>query len=918
MIVESPAKARTIGKLLSAGTTVLASRGHVSDLPQRSLGVDVANDFKPQYQLTANGTKVIRDLKAAAKNAAHIYLATDPDREGEAISWHLQRLLESSTKAVFHRISYHEITKSAIAHAFENPGEIDINLVDAQQARRILDRIVGYQISPLLWRNNIVKGGSSAGRVQSVAVRLIVERERQIEAFKPEEYWNLDAVFSPEGHPKTCLKTRLTKLNGKKAVITNAKDANAIADALQSPAVSHKVALVTSTPRNQHPAPPFTTSTMQQAAGSNLRYGTSQTMRLAQELYEGVELQDGNSVGLITYMRTDSVNIAREAQAAAREFISANYGEQFLPAAPPHYRSGKSAQEAHEAIRPTNVNLTPEAVAPYLEANQLKLYRLIWNRFVASQMASARQIDHAIEIASSGEALGKQTCTFRAATRETVFPGYLTVYSFKDLGDEDELDSLTGALPSMTVNSPCKLQQLPKPEQCFTQPPGRYSEASLVKALEANGVGRPSTFASIVKTILDREYVAKQKSALVPTEVGCKVNDYLVSRFPELFDVGFTAKMEGQLDEIEVGKVDWVEMLRSFYGDLQGWMSAVGAGVSAGTISAAQAQEIMALFPDNYTFDPPAAGAKRVYNDAKFIASVRKQLDGGKKPLSERQCTALLNLLARYAAKDSSLKSAAEAAGLGEPLAQQMAAQAAAGQQRSEAPAGVEVSAELTALLKAMSGVTWAAPAKRGNHTYDDGKFYRSIMRQLSVTGKLTPAQEASMLKLAAKYSAVIPEYAELTAALGITAQAENDEKAGSAAASSSMTPEQQELAEKLLAIAGRISEWHPAAKRGKRTYDDRAFVTSLQEQYTSRKVLSERQVAALGNTLARYAETLAPEDAALLKSAGAEAKAVKRAPETLEEKCPECGGNLVRRFYRGRSFIGCGNYPKCKYSQKS
>ena len=623
MIVESPAKARTIGKLLGKGTTVLASMGHVRDLPPRDLGVDVAHDFHPTYVVTPKGMKVVRELKEAARKADQIYLATDPDREGEAIAWHLQSLLQDSTKADFHRIAYHEITRSAIEAAFQSPGQVELPLVDAQQARRVLDRLVGYQVSPMLWKN--VEKDTSAGRVQSVALRLIVEREREIQAFVPVEYWNLEAVFSPASAPRVRLKTALSKLNGKKANVPDGESALALAQALEDSGVCHQVASITSKPRTQRPAPPFTTSTLQQAAGGALHFGSAATMAIAQQLYEGVDM-GGTTSGLITYMRTDSVHVASEAQQAALGFIRRTYGEEFAPATPNRFSSGKNAQEAHEAIRPTNVERTPEAVAPYLDDRQLKLYRLIWNRFVASQMASAKQVDHAIEILSRGGALESLTlpcagqgtgveCIFRAAARETLFPGYQTVYNMKDLGQEDEMDNLMGSLPALTRGDSCRLQALTK-EQCFTQPPKRFSEGALVKALEANGVGRPSTFASTVQTILDRRYVEKQQSALLPTELGFRVNDYLVGRFPELFDVDFTARMEKELDQVEEGKMDWVSMLREFYGKFQGWLASGGALPQNLSLSREQWKGLLDAFPEEFLFVTPVAGARRPEDDA--------------------------------------------------------------------------------------------------------------------------------------------------------------------------------------------------------------------------------------------------------------------------------------------------------------
>ncbi|MBO4344973.1 MAG: type I DNA topoisomerase [Victivallales bacterium] len=636
VVVESPAKARTIGRFLGNDIQVQASMGHVRDLPQHSLGVDIEHDFEPQYELTANGKKVVKSLRQAAASADQIYLATDPDREGEAIAWHLQEILRSAGRGQFHRITFHEITRNAIERSFKEPGQIEMDLVAAQQARRVLDRLVGYQVSPLLWRS--IKKGTSAGRVQSVALRLVVEREREIEAFKPEEYWNLDALFTFPELNNTQIHTRLFRLNGEKAVVSNAEQAQILADALESEGVKHKVARVTETPRRQAPPPPFITSTLQQACGSALKLGASQTMRIAQELYEGIELGNG-SVGLITYMRTDSVNVAKEAQNQAREYIAANYGAEYVPEKPNIYRSRKSAQEAHEAIRPTDVTRTPDSVSMYLTGPQLRVYRIIWNRFMASQMAAARQIDHAVEIESTGGRLdtlvfppeaktgtASVVCSFRAAARETIFPGYLKVYNIKEIGEEDNVEESTRPLPRLSEGMDCRLKDLQK-EQCFTAPPSRYSEASLVKALELNGVGRPSTFATTVNMIQEREYVTKDKSSLTPTQLGFQVNDFLVEQMPELFDIGFTSQMEEELDQVEEGKLNWVKMLKEFYEKFQKWQ---GERKSATFhLSVEDARELLKLFSDDFVFDEPVLRGGKKYDDGKFKSSLEMQLEKG-------------------------------------------------------------------------------------------------------------------------------------------------------------------------------------------------------------------------------------------------------------------------------------------------
>ncbi|MBO4618985.1 MAG: type I DNA topoisomerase [Victivallales bacterium] len=863
MIVESITKSKTISKLLGPGITVKASIGHICDLPNgKDLGVDLAHDFKPNYVLTPQGQHVIRELRAEAKKADEIYLATDPDREGEAIAWHLQNYLRDYAKGPFHRISYHEITKNAIKNAFQHPGVVEQPLVDAQQARRILDRLLGYQVSPLL--SHAVKNATSAGRVQSVALRLIVEREREIQAFQPVEYWNLDAIFSPQGSQDTKLKTHLTRLNGVKAEIPTGDIANALATALQSPGVSHRVARITSTPRVQRPYPPFITSTLQQAASSFLHYPPKRTMEIAQKLFEGVDLGGGNFVGLITYMRTDSVNVAQEAQNAARQFIGTTYGEQFVPATPNRYRSGKGAQEAHEAIRPTNVAYTPDSIANALTAEQLKLYRLIWNRFVASQMSPANQVDHAIEVESQGGALTTLAlpkfktpgvvATFRAAARETLFPGYLTVYNFKDIGQEDELDSLTGALPKLPENTLCSLLEL-KQEQCFTQPPSRYSEASLVKALESNGVGRPSTYANIVNTIQQRGYVEKQKGALVPTPVGFEANDYLVSKFPKLFDVGFTAQMENQLDEIEAGNENWVDMLHKFYDGYQTWLADAGAMPSVGSVDNQLIRQLLGLFPKDFAFDPPVKGARSTRDDARLVHDLQKQVTAGKKPLTDRQSAALIRMTAKYAMRDASLLAAAEKIGLGDFLRQQIEAYQSATQKQSETTTtGEPLSPAVEKLLEAMKSIVWEKPTATGRRKpFDAGRFFRSILHQAETAHTLTAKQIAAIGKLASRNSEQIPGYTELAKELNLTALESAEDDAVKNGKGQNAGTDLTQTCEELFRRVEAITEWKPAAKRGRRTYDDKAFVDSLHDQFLRKGSLSDKQVAALQKLLAHY-----------------------------------------------------------------
>ena len=926
VVVESPAKARTIGRFLGNEIQVQASMGHVRDLPQHSLGVDIDKDFEPQYELTTNGKKVVKSLRQAASQADQIYLATDPDREGEAIAWHLQEILRSAGHGQFHRITFHEITRNAIDRSFKEPGQIAMDLVAAQQARRVLDRLVGYQVSPLLWHS--IKKGTSAGRVQSVALRLVVEREREIEAFKPEEYWNLDALFTCNDQKDSQVHTRLFRLNGEKAVVSNARQAEVLANALQSAGVEHRVTKVTETPRRQTPPPPFITSTLQQACGSALKLGASQTMRIAQELYEGIELGNG-SVGLITYMRTDSVNVAKEAQEQAREYIANNYGMEYVPEKPNIYRSRKSAQEAHEAIRPTDVTRTPDAVSAYLTGPQLRVYRIIWNRFMASQMTAARQIDHAIEIESTGGDLATlafppevenapkgMVCTFRASARETIFPGYLKVYNIKEIGEEDNGDDMSHPLPRLKEGMGCLLKDLLK-EQCYTTPPSRFSEASLVKALELNGVGRPSTFATTVNMIQEREYVTKDKSSLTPTQLGFQVNDFLVEQMPDLFDIGFTSQMEEELDQVEEGKLDWVVMLKDFYGKFQKWLGARKNASFHLTIE--EAGELLKLFKDDFVFDDPVLRGGKKYDDAKFKSSIETQLAKGKE-LTERQSNALLNMCARYVNRLPEVHKWLDEKGYGD-LVSSLAKEAEVVAAQPKA----EISPALKGLFDAMSGLEWEPPVRRGNRTYDDGKFFKSLKKQAELGKALSDSQLAALLKIASRYAAKIDGYTDLVTALGATiaptmastgdATVGMVEEKGAAKMKIAVAPPTAEAVakiERLFAMLNEIEEWRqPTPHSGRRAFDDKEFAMSLQKQFQQKGNLSDRQLSALKRMLQKY-ENQIPDFKERAKAAGIGEAAPP--PEVLEETCPECGAPLVKRMGRGRPFIGCSAFPKCRY----
>jgi DNA topoisomerase-1 len=556
VIVESPAKANTINKYLGNDYVVKASLGHVKDLPKSKLGVDIENDFEPVYDIIPGKEKVIKELRTAAKSANRILLAADPDREGEAICQHLKEILDGNGKgkAEVFRVLFNEITPKAIRAAVENPGRINKHIVDAQQARRILDRLVGYQVSPLLWDK--VRRGISAGRVQTVALRLIVEREREIHAFVPEEYWSIIAKL--EGQLPPQFEARLAKIKGKTAEVKTQQEADHILDVVKRS--DFLVESVVTKEKKRNPVPPFTTSKLQQDAARRLRFTVKKTMMLAQRLYEGIELGEEGRIGLITYMRTDSTRISDDAMAMVRSYVSDVYGGPYLPEKPVFYKSKKDAQDAHEAIRPTFVGRRPEDLKAYLSEDELKLYSLIWTRFVASQMNPAVYDQTTVEISV-------KDYLFRASGRVLKFNGFLAVYEestdedAKPLEPDDEQDI---TLPPLKQGEKLKLLDV-TPRQHFTEPPPRYTEASLVKALEEKGIGRPSTYATILTTIQDREYVTKDQGKFRPTELGTVVTDMLVKHFEDIFDVQYTARMEEELDEVEEGKMTWVEALDEFY-----------------------------------------------------------------------------------------------------------------------------------------------------------------------------------------------------------------------------------------------------------------------------------------------------------------------------------------------------------------
>ena len=594
VIVESPTKVKTLKGFLGADFKIMGSQGHVRDLPAKGLSVDIKNDFEPTYELLPDRKHIIAELKKAASDVDMVYLASDPDREGEAIAWHIREALH--LKKV-RRIEFNEITKTAVQKALQNPRDINMDRVNAQQARRVLDRIIGYELSPLLARK--VAKGTSAGRVQSVALRLVCEREREIQAFVIEEYWSITALLSPQlqNFP---FPAKLITRAGKKLEIGNEESATELVDALRP--LPFVVSNVKKQEKRRHAAAPFITSTLQQEASKKLYFGAKRTMQVAQGLYEGKEIGRDAPVGLITYMRTDSTSIAKEAQESAREFIVNRYGSEFVPETPPQYKNRKSAQEAHEAIRPTYVDIVPEDVERFLAPEDFKLYRLIWRRFVASQMKPAIMDVTTVDIAAGEFGL-------RASGSIIKFQGFLSVY--EEAKDEDKSDEIEAddenadrRLPALEKDQPLDLKEI-LPRQHFTQPPPRYTEATLVKALEENGIGRPSTYASILTTIVDRKYTELDQRRFTPTDLGFLVNDKLVQHFGNVVDVHFTAGIEEKLDDVEEGKRGWTAVLRDFYDPFH------ESVVLAGT-------EMERAAPIETDFDCPNCGKKLLKKRGRF------------------------------------------------------------------------------------------------------------------------------------------------------------------------------------------------------------------------------------------------------------------------------------------------------------
>jgi len=817
VIVESPAKAKTINKLLGGDYIVKASMGHIRDLPKNNLGVDVENGFKPQWVVIKGREKVLAELKKVAAKVDSVFLAPDPDREGEAIAWHLREVLQPKSKAKFHRVTYNEITAPAIRKAFSELSEINQPRVDSQIARRILDRLVGYKASPLLWRR--IPGASSAGRVQSVALRLVCERETSIRDFTPESYWILGVKAAKKVDPKAPFTAQLARLNGKKAEVKDEALATRLMEQLNKREL--RVADVIRKEVKKNAPPPFITSSLQQAASSALGYSPSRTMRFAQKLYEGVDLGHGSASGLITYMRTDSVTISQVAREEAKAYILEKHGADFLPEKPNFFKNRSNAQEAHEAIRPTDPSRDPEQLKDVLERDEWRLYDLIWRRFMASQMAPARIAQRTAEIEAVGGAeAGEDTFLFRATSSELVFPGFQRVSGLEQKKKAEAESEEVEVLPPLDKGEGLDTVEWLN-DRKETQPPPRFTEASLVKVLEENGVGRPSTYAQIISTLLNRKYVDREKRSLVPTDLGMGVFDFVINNLNDLFDIQFTAGMEEELDQIEEDKLAWVTMLGTFYEQFQKWLkTARGPDADPAAI-----EKMLSTLSDIKDWQPPMKrGAKVVYSDEKFTESIRRQFTEKKRAISGRQHDALARLIFRYQAQLPGAKALIEELKLVEPE----------GEAERNAPPRPETVTKLALLEK----VEFDPARKFGKKVYDDKEFCASLRNQVEGSKRLSPAQISYLDKILRKYSKQIPDFDTLVETLGLTAEPE--------------APAEGHL-EEILALFDAVKEWRPATTRKGRSWDDQEFLTSLKTQFEQRKQLSFKQVSALKRLAATY-----------------------------------------------------------------
>ena len=818
LIVESPAKAKTIGKYLGADFDVKSSVGHIRDLPKESGAIKITDkgdgkwDFAPKYVVPKEKEKVVAQLKSAAKGASEIYLASDPDREGEAIAWHLREVLKPvAGDRPFRRVAYNEITKSAVEKAVAEPRDIDMPLVDAQQARRIIDRIVGYKVSPLLWKNVSCPNSKtlSAGRVQSVALRLLVERQREIDAFVPETYFLMGVEARPDAGGDSFV-ARLARFDGEKPNVRSQDAANAVL--LDLAGASLEVAEVKQQPQTRHPKPPFTTSTLQQAASSILGYSPGRTMQLAQELYEK---------GYITYMRTDSVNISESAVAAARDYISSHHGKAYYPNTPNRYRSKEGAQGAHEAIRPTNVEMS--AAPSSLDARAQRLYDLIWRRFVASQMSAARTTLTSVSIKAVKPGI-VHSYLFSASATTIDFDGFLAVMKppakkKQDDGNDEQDGDEVEKLPDLAAGDKLSaVRWLADSKQ--TKGPAHYSEASLVKALEECGVGRPSTYAATIETLKTRGYAVAEKRKLVPQERGILVCDWLVKRLDDLFSVDYTSRMEAALDKVEEGKEQMDGMLSSFYSK---FLSAVAACAEPPP-DTSKFDLLFSLLDCVAEWKPAKKVGKRTYDDKAFVESVKEQAREGKRPLSARQLEFLVRMVMLYSDQIPGAEAKLREAGIG---------------------AGVSLVKRADPEL-----VTLCFDTLDRIGGYEKNPFIRSLRDQVAHGRGLSMKQFSILAKMAGENADMLPDVDELRKKLAEFVPGGFSDNAADPAIPA------------LLEMFDGIKEWREPTKRGKKMYDDKTFVESLRDQFARRHTLSTRQALAPRRVVASYREQIPDFDA--------------------------------------------------------
>ena len=833
LIVESPAKAKTIAKYLGSDFVVKSSVGHIRDLPKENGAIKVVEkgpgawEFVPSYVVSEGKEKVVSELKAAVKASSEIYLASDPDREGEAIAWHLKEVLGPvAGDKPFRRVTYNEITKSAVLKAVAEPRDIDMPLVDAQQARRILDRLVGYKVSPLLWKNISCANNRSlsAGRVQSVALRLLVERQREIDGFKPETYFLMGVEARKPADEKSFV-AKLAKLDGKKPEIRSRDAANNVLLDLADAGLA--VADVKAQPKVRHALPPFTTSTLQQAASSVLGFSPGKTMKLAQALYEQ---------GRITYMRTDSVNVSEQARAAAKEFIVSACGPEYYPEKPNFFKSKADAQGAHEAIRPTDVALTPKTAS--LEPAALKLYDLIWRRFVASQMADAKTTVKTILVKAVKPAIAHDY-VFSASATVIDFEGFLKVMKLslkkKGADGEDDADSDEVAyLPNVSVGDKLEAVRWISDEK-QTKGPVHYSEASLIKALEENGVGRPSTYAATIETLKTREYAKTEKKKLVPLERGILVCDWLVKKLDSLFNVGYTAQMESELDKVAEKGEPMNQMLSEFYAR---FLKEVGACAEPPP-DRSKFEFVFGLLDQVRTWKPAKKVGKRIYDDKAFFESVKEQAAGGQRPLSGRQLEFLVKMAVQYADQIPQCESQLKEAGLG----------AGASLVQKADPELVKFCFETMDRIGGML----------------ENPFLKSLYEQFEKGRGLSPKQFGILARAVGENAGALEDCEQVRAKLAEFVSGGFAPKAEDPSIPS------------LLKLFDDVTEWRPAAKKGKKVYDDHEFVRSLADQYSRRHSLSSRQIAALKRVATIYKSQIPDCEnriAALTKAAENEAQA--------------------------------------------